>query len=117
MEAWKWFVLLAVALVLLYLWVRDRSRGRGGSQRGGAYGGSATGPTLYYRPSCPHCVSFMPTWDSVSGRIGGRKVNCDATPGQCAGISGVPTIKGADGRAYGGPRTADALVAWASGSA
>lgn len=68
--------------------------------------------TLYYQPTCPHCISMKPAWDEVSKRLAGKvsMVNGSEQPdvARAKGITGYPTlIRNKDGVKYAGDRTAD----------
>ena len=61
---------------------------------------SVSGLIYYYSPNCPHCVKFMPEWETIG--LPKRKVNCDTE--SCPGIEALPTIM-YNGKEYGGERT------------
>lgn len=63
----------------------------------------------YYSPNCPHCVKFMPIWDSLNVGCGKMKINCDSE--KCVGIEVLPTIK-LNGVEFQGDRTPDAIKAF-----
>jgi hypothetical protein len=64
--------------------------------------------TLYYSPTCPHCVNIMPVWRQITAKHGAKvqSVNVAEHPGVFAeqGLTGVPAIKKGN-RVYSGPRT------------
>ena len=64
--------------------------------------------TLYYSPTCPHCVSMMPVWRQIESVHGAKvaSVNVAEHPGVFAeqGLTGVPAIKKGN-RVHSGPRT------------
>ena len=72
---------------------------RGGSGRGGS-GGSGK-PSFYFSPSCPHCVKQKDiiTESGLSDKF--KAVNCQETPDQCKGVSGVPMFAKGDKKLVG----------------
>jgi thiol-disulfide isomerase/thioredoxin len=72
----------------------------------------ATKTTLFYSPTCPHCVSLMPVWRQIEEAHGSKvaKVNVAEHPGIFAeqGLTGVPAIKKGT-LVHSGPRTFEAI--------
>ena len=58
----------------------------------------------YFSPNCPHCVKFMPIWETINANK--KKINCDKE--KCPGITALPTIM-LNGIEYTGERTKDGV--------
>ena len=44
----------------------------------------------YYSPNCPHCVKFMPEWETINLPITKKKINCMVE--KCPNIEYLPTL-------------------------
>lgn len=64
----------------------------------------------YFSPNCPHCVKFMPIWETIQIPTRKRKINCDKE--NCQGIESLPTIifkNGSEKLEFNEDRTKDAI--------
>lgn len=68
---------------------------------------STSSLVYYYSPNCPHCVKFMPTWETINTKK--TKINCDIQA--CSGVDALPTLM-LNGEEYTGDRTKTAIEAW-----
>lgn len=83
----------------------------------------AGGPLAYISKTCPHCTSLAPTFGALASRLNSKLYAVDVNDAQCqaAGlcddVQGVPKIVylSSEGESdeYQGPRTVEALAAWA----
>lgn len=80
--------------------------------------------TLYYSPTCPHCVNIMPAWDNFETAVKAQglalktsKVNVVDQPDKVpADVNSYPTIilVGSKGKVtYNGTRTTDDMLTFA----
>lgn len=81
-------IVLAIAIVWVYI-----SKGNTKNQL-----------VYYFSPNCPHCVKFMPVWETISANK--KKVNCDKE--SCPGIETLPTIM-LNGVEFTGERTKEGI--------
>ena len=85
-------VLIAILLLLNYRCSSSKLKGGDSSLSSGDSFQKTV--TLYFNPSCPHCVHFMPVWkDFMAG--GGANfvtINCSENQSACTGVTGVPSI-------------------------
>jgi hypothetical protein len=58
----------------------------------------------YFSPNCPHCVKFMPVWETIKA----NKTKIDCTKNSCPGIEALPTIM-LNGAEYTGERTKEGI--------
>lgn len=63
----------------------------------------------YFSPNCPHCVKFMPVWDTINVNVNKKKINCDIQ--SCPGIQALPTIM-INGNEFDGERTKENIEAF-----
>ena len=112
------FLLVAVGLVLIYLWARSRPAREGFEDTPAPAAGNAWKFNMYYVDWCPHCHHAKPEFEQLGATttIGGQKVECNAieaekNPEAVQGlkISGYPTfvLYDAEGnmvKDYSGPR-------------
>lgn len=95
------YIVVTIAVIAI-IWYMNKS-GMMSNMMGGA-----ADLVYYYSPGCPHCVKFMPIWETISG-VSKKKINCDS--GNCEGIEALPTIKLND-KEYDGERTREAVEAF-----
>jgi thiol-disulfide isomerase/thioredoxin len=114
------YLIVAVGLVLIFLWARSRGPMKEGFD-GSTVVGASENPwrfNMYYVDWCPHCHHAKPEFEKLGSTmtIGGKKVECNAieaekNPEAVQGlkISGYPTfvLYDAEGKLvkdYDGPR-------------
>jgi len=99
------YVLIAVGLVLIFVWARARQHTPEGFENNGMDASYVTSNpykfTMYYVDWCPHCHHAKPEFEKLGSTqtIGGKTVQCEAieaekNPDAVRGkkISGYPTI-------------------------
>lgn len=71
------------------------------------------GFTMYGTERCPHCKTQKQLFGDDFAKVG--YVDCDKDADKCtaAGITGYPTWKGTDGKAYPGTQQLDMLAQYA----
>lgn len=124
------YVLVAVGIVLIFLWARSRQSPAEGFENNGVDASYvSTNPykfNMYYVDWCPHCHHAKPEFEKLGATqtIGGKKVQCSAieaekNPDAVKGkkISGYPTIQLYDPQGqlvqeYSGARTASGFRAF-----
>jgi len=90
----KYYIAVAVLVVVLGLMYLQCSTSKSVSSSGGGNGGNSVDVTYYYNPGCPHCKNFMPVWKDFtsSGGANFTEINCSANPEKCQGVRGVPWV-------------------------